>query len=213
DQVHRHLVLALLQVVDLDQPPLVGAVAQGRDKIFLGPLDVRLGRLRQLELAEGLLQLRAHALERRARVGGDHRADELEREPDRARLERRQARRCAEGVAEELLVDRDGVVVELGVDRVAAAAEVDEIEQREVLLELLGRDVEALDEIGGRDLRLGLVAALVEQVGEQCLRWEEHTSELQSPYDLVLRLDTLYPLSLPYALPISTVTVSSWSSA
>ena len=37
--------------------------------------------------------LLAHAVERRVRVGGDHRPDELEREPDRARLERRQARR------------------------------------------------------------------------------------------------------------------------
>jgi hypothetical protein len=53
---------------------------------------VRLGRLVELELAEGLLELLAHAVQRRVRVRGDHRADELEREPDRARLERCQAR-------------------------------------------------------------------------------------------------------------------------
>ena len=57
--------------------------------------DVRRGRLGQVERAEGLLELRADAVERRVRAGGDHRADELERQPDRARLERRQARRRA----------------------------------------------------------------------------------------------------------------------
>ena len=77
-------------------------------------------------------------------AGGDHRPDELEREADRARLERRQPRRPAERVAEELLVDVHLVALQLGVDRVAAAAEVDEVEQREMLLELLGRDREPL---------------------------------------------------------------------
>ena len=109
--------------------------------------------------AEGLLELRAHALERRVRAGRDHRADELEREPDRARLERRQAGRAAEGVAEELLVDVHLVAVQLGVDRVAAAAEVDEVEQREVLLERLARDREAVDELLRRDHALALLAA------------------------------------------------------
>ena len=53
----------------------------------------------EVERAEGLLELRAHAVERRVRAGGDHRADELEREPDRARLERRQPRRRARNVS------------------------------------------------------------------------------------------------------------------
>ncbi len=108
-----------------------------RDEIlFLA--GVRRGCLRQLELAERLLELRADAVERRVRAGRDHRPDELEREPDRARLERRQPRRAAERVAEELLVDVHLVAAQLGVDRVAAAAEVDEVEQRQVLLELFG---------------------------------------------------------------------------
>ena len=72
------------------------------------------------------------------RLGGDQRADELEREADRTRLERRQPRRGAEWVAPELLVDVHLVAVQLGVDRVAAAAEVDEVEQVEVVLELVG---------------------------------------------------------------------------
>ena len=131
------------------------------------------GRLGQLERAERLLELRAHAVERRVRAGGDHRADELEREPDRARLERRQPRRAAERVAEELLVDVHLVAVQLGVDRVAAAAEVDEVEQRQVLLELLGGDREAVDELVRGDDRLALLAAGGEQVGEQRLQHAE----------------------------------------
>src|SRR5262249_5228180 len=133
------LLFAFLQVVDLDEAPLAQAAAERADEVLLGALHLRLRRLLQLELAEGLLEFRAHAVERRARVCSDHRAHELERQADRPRLERRQARWRPEGVAPELLVDADRVAVELGVDRVAAAAEVDEVEQREVLLEPLER--------------------------------------------------------------------------
>ena len=70
-----------------------------------------LGGLGHGELAEGVLELPADALERRLRLGGDHRPDELEREADRARLERRQPRRAPERVAEELLVDAHLVAV------------------------------------------------------------------------------------------------------
>src|SRR5205823_2338471 len=45
--------------------------------------------------------------------------------------------------------------------------------QRKMLLELLLRDVEALDEITGRNLCLRVVAALVEEVGEQRLQNRE----------------------------------------
>src|SRR6185312_9015227 len=98
------------------------------DEPLLGP-DVRCRRLCEVERAERLLELRADALERRVRAGGDHRADELERETDRARLERRQARRAPERVAEELLVDVHLVALQLGVDRVAATPEVHEVEE------------------------------------------------------------------------------------
>src|SRR5207248_7521895 len=100
---------------------------------------LRLWRLRELEAAECLLELLADARERRVRVGGDHRPDVLEREPDRARLERREPRRGAERVAPQLLVDVDRAVAELGVHGVTAAAEVDEVEQGQVLLELVRR--------------------------------------------------------------------------
>ena len=60
---------------------------------------------------------------------------------------------------------------ELRVDRVAAAAEVDEVEQREVLLELVGRDRrEALEQLRRRDLGVALLAARGEEVGEQRLQ-------------------------------------------
>ncbi len=136
-----------LQVLELDE--LAGSsIARVRvaTRSSSAP-DVRRGSLGQVERAEGLLELRADAVERRVRAGRDHRADELERQPDRPRLERRQPRRAAERVAEELLVDVHLVAVQLGVDGVAAAAEVDEVEEREVLLERLGRDREPLDEI------------------------------------------------------------------
>ena len=135
--------------------------------------DTGLGRLAEVELAERLLELLAHALERRVRIGRDHRADELEGEPDRARLERGQPRRRAERVAEELLLDVDLVAVELGVDRVAAAAEVDEVQELEVLLDRLGRDVEAHADVRGREHRVRVVTAAVEQVREQGLQEPE----------------------------------------
>ena len=137
DRARHDLLLLGLQVLDLDELVLVDRLRELVDEILLGA-DVRRGCLREVERAERLLELRADAVERRVRAGGDHRADELEREADRARLERRQPRRPAERVAEELLVDVHLVAVQLGVDGVAAAAEVDEVEQREMLLELLG---------------------------------------------------------------------------
>ena len=119
-------------------------------------LDAVGGGLRclEIELAERLLELPTHLVERAVSLGGDHRPHELEREPDRPRLEGRQPRRRPERVAEQLLVHVDAVAAQLGVDRVAAAAEVHEVEQREMLLERLGRDHEAVDELGCRDHRL-----------------------------------------------------------
>ena len=141
--------------------PLLDAVGRG------------LGRLGEIELAERLLELPPHLVERAVGLGGDHRPDELEREPDRARLERRQARRRPERVAEQLLVHVDVVAAQLGVDRVAAAAEVHEVEQREVLLERLGRDHEAVDELRRRNHGLGLLAARCEEIREQRLQQPE----------------------------------------
>ena len=170
DEMQHRLVLADLPVLDLDELAGLDRVAQRRDQRLLGLVRLRRRRLLELELAERLLELLAHAVERPVRLGGDHRPDELEREPDRACLERRQSRRRAERVAEELLVDVDLGAAQLGVDGVAAAAEVDEVEQREMLLDrLLGDLREALDEVAGRDDGARLVAAGGEEVREQRL--------------------------------------------
>src|SRR5204863_7506970 len=117
---------------------------------FLGVV-LRLGGGRELELAEGLLELAAHAPERGMRLGGDHRPDELERQADGAALERREARRRPERVAEKLLVHVYLVALQLRVDRVTPAAEVDEVEEVEMLPELVLRDLEALDQLGRGD--------------------------------------------------------------
>src|SRR6185503_17083116 len=71
--------------------------------------------------------------------------------------------------AEELLLDVDILALEIGVHRVAAAAEVHEVEQREVLGELLGREAEALGELAGGDRRGRVLAAAGEDVREQSL--------------------------------------------
>ena len=169
DNPSRDLLLLRLQVLDLDESMRVDRLRELVDESFFLP-DMRGGRLGELEGAERLLELRAYAVERGVRIRGDHRTDELERKPDRTRLERRQARRTAERVAEELLVDMNLVAVELCIDGVAAAAEVDEVQQRQVLLELLVRDREPLDELVRRDRRLAAFAARREQVGEQRLQ-------------------------------------------
>ena len=108
-------------------------------------------------------------------VRRDRRADVLDREADRSRLERGQLRSPAEHVAVELLVDTDAsrLLVDLGVDRVAPSTEVHEVEQRERLLELLARNREPLGELVGVEHRPALVAARREKVGEQRLEHAE----------------------------------------
>ena len=134
DEPRRGRLVGLLLVLDLDEPAFADRLAERGHEVLLGLPHLGLRRLGEVELAEGLLELAPDPVERRVRVGRDHRPDELEGEPDRARLQRREARRRAERLAVELLVDVNRVAVELRVDRVAAAAEVDEVEERQVLL-------------------------------------------------------------------------------
>src|SRR5207244_7366438 len=119
DEPLRPRLLALLLVLDLDEVVVVDRVRERRDQLLLLGRDLRLGRLRQLELAERLLELAPHARDGAVRLGGDAGPDEVERQADRARLERREARRRPERLAVELLVDVDDVAAELRVDRVA----------------------------------------------------------------------------------------------
>ncbi len=126
-------------------------------------------------MAERRLELGAHVVERRARVGGHERADEVEREQERLGLERREPRGAAELVAVELLldVDRAPLVDALGVHRVAAATEVDEVEQLQVILELLVGELEARGQLGRIDSGVLVLTAGGQHVGEHCLEHRE----------------------------------------
>src|SRR6266542_2280716 len=139
DGAFRPGLLALLLVLDLDEAVLADRGGERLDECGFLAVEMRLARLGEVELAEGLHELLAHLVDRGVRVRGDSGADEIQREVDRARLERRQPRRRAERVPVELLVDAYHAFVEFGVDRVAAAAEVDEIQQGEVIRELIRR--------------------------------------------------------------------------
>ena len=105
------------------------------------------------------------------RLGSDRGADVVDREADRAGLERCQLRRPAEDVAVELLVDAHDarLVVDLRVDRVTATAEVDEVEQRERVLQLLARDREPRREVVCVEVGFPALAAGGEEMREQRL--------------------------------------------
>ncbi len=156
-------------VLDLDESTLADAFGERRDQVGLRFDDLRIGCLRELELSERLLELAANAVERGVRVGSDHRADEFQCQPDRARLERRQARGEPERVAVQLLVDVHAVALECGVDRVTAAPEVDEVQQLQVLFQLFLRDVEAFDDLARGDHGVVRFATGGEQVREERL--------------------------------------------
>src|SRR3954466_1754825 len=107
------------------------------------------------------------------RVGGDHRADEVERQSNRTGLERCQARGESKSVTVELLVDMYLITFERRVHRVTAAAEVDEVQQLQVLLELLLGNVEAVDDLAGRNDCVMSLATGGEEVSEQRLQNRE----------------------------------------
>ena len=69
--------------------------------------------------------------------------EQIDRGDQRLRLQGQQAGGACEVVAVGLGVDLDLVALELGVENVGAAAEVDDVEQIDVVPELLLGDVEA----------------------------------------------------------------------
>ena len=77
-------------------------------------------------------------------------AEQVDRRDQRLGLERQQSRRAGEVVAVGVGVDLDPVAVDLGVEDVGAAAEVDDVEDVEVLAQLLERDVELVEHLLGR---------------------------------------------------------------
>ena len=165
--------LAFLLVLDLDQVTLADAFRERGDEVGFRVTGAWFGRLRELELAERLLELLADAVERRVRVRGDHRADEFEREADGARLQWCQARGKSEGVTVQLFVDMDAFSLERGVDGVTPPAEVDEVEQLQMLLELILGNVKALDDLPCGNRRVVPLTARCEQVCEERLQYGE----------------------------------------
>ncbi len=166
--------LAHLQVLDLDEAVLGDRVRERPDQLLLVVRGRRrLGGLVQLELPKGLLELLADAVEPRVSLGRDHGADELEREPDGACLERRQSGGPPEGVAEELFLDVHRVTLDRRIEGVAAAPEVDEIEELEVLVEMIDRNAEPLRKLGGGDIGRGILAAAGKEMCQERLQEPE----------------------------------------
>ena len=149
DLPRRELVLVLLVVLERQQPALgdrarddrgdLGVVATGG-----GDLEAFVDRV----LAERGDDLLAH---RGQRPLGDVLADQVDRGHQRLGLDRQQPRRARERVAVRLGIDLDHPVgAELGVQDVRARAEVDEVEHRDVLAQLLVGDLERGAQLAGR---------------------------------------------------------------
>ena len=71
-------------------------------------------------------------------------AEEVDRGDQRVGLDRQQPRRAVEGVGVGLGVDLDLLALDLGVEHVGAAAEVDDVEDADVLAQLLLGDLQLL---------------------------------------------------------------------
>ena len=136
------LVLVLLVVLEVEQ-----AVVRDRPAHHLRHLRVVAGGGRDLEaLNRRVAAERGHDLlaRRRQRALRDVLAQEVDRGDERLCLEREQASGLGEIVAVRLRVDLDLVAVHLGVDHVAAAAEVHDVQQVDVLAQLGVGELETL---------------------------------------------------------------------
>ena len=134
DRALRELVLVLLVVLDLEHAAVGDRLVD--DARDLGVAAARRGDLEALlggVVAERGDDLLARALQAALRQVV---AEEVDRRDQRLRLERQQARRAGEVVAVGLGVDLDLVALDFRVEDVGAAAEVDDVEQVDVLLQL-----------------------------------------------------------------------------
>src|SRR3990170_1377312 len=177
DQTKRRAVVAFFEVLDLDDDALLRRLAQDLDERLLVRRVSRLGSPGEIEAAKGLLEFLADTLERRVRVGGDRRADVLDCQADRTSFERRELGRAPEDIAVELLVDAYDVTFVHRIHGVTAAAEVHEIEKREVILKLLDRDGEPRCQLACVEHGGTLVSAGGEKLREERL---EDTESLRS---------------------------------
>ena len=146
DRALGELVLVLLVVLELEHAAAGDRLVD--DAGDLGVAAAAGGDLQPLlggVVAERLDDLRAGALQAAL---GQVVAEEVDRRDQRLRLERQQPRRAGEVVAVGLGVDLDLVAQDFGVEDVGAAAEVDDVEQVDVLLQLLVGQLEPLAEVG-----------------------------------------------------------------
>ena len=146
DRALGELVLVLLVVLEVEH-----AAAGDRLVDDLGDFGVAAARRGDLEpllggvVAEGFDDLGAGALQAAL---GQVVAEEVDRRDQRLRLERQQAGRAGEVVAVGLGVDLDLVALDFGVEDVGAAAEVDDVEQLDVFLQLLAGQLEPVAQVG-----------------------------------------------------------------
>ena len=152
DRALGELVLVLLVVLEVehaaagdrlvDDPGDLGVAAAGR-----GDLQPLLGGV----VAERFDDLLAGGLQAAL---GQVVAEEVDRRDQRLRLERQQPGRAGEVVAVGLGVDLDLVADDFGVEDVGAAAEVDDVEQLDVFLQLLVGQLEPVAQVGRRSAAL-----------------------------------------------------------
>ena len=116
-------------------------------------------------LAERGDDLLAH---RRQRALGDVLADQVDRRDQRLGLDRQQPRRTRERVAVRLGVDLDRAVgVDLGVQHVRAGAEVDDVQHRDVLAQLLLGDLQRRADLGRASAAVPAAAGLDQDARER----------------------------------------------
>ncbi len=145
DRAFGELVLVLLVVLELENPAGadrlvdlardlgVAAAAGGDLQPLLGGIVAERGD----DLGAGALQAALRQVV----------AEEVDRGDQGLGLERQQPRRAGEVVAVGLGVDLDLVALDFGEEDVGAAAEVDDVEQVDVLLQLLVGQFEALAQL------------------------------------------------------------------
>ena len=143
------------------------------------------------------------------RALGDVLADQVDRRDQRLGLQRQEARRAREVVAVRLRVHLDRVAHDLGVHDVAAAAEVDDVQHVDVLLQLLFGHVELLAERGEVELR-----ALARGLDQDARERDEAREALRPDRRVALALVGLRPRRAPAwrAFGFAVSNVSRWRS-
>src|SRR5829696_9035786 len=164
DRAFGELVLVLLVVLEVEHP-----AAGDRFIDDLGDFGIAAARGGDLQpllggiVAEGLDDLGAGALQAALRQVV---AEEVDRRDQGLGLERQQAGGAGEIVAVGLRVDIDLIALDFGVEDVGAAAEVDDVEQLDVFLELFGGQLKAVPQLR-HSQPLPLLGGLDQEPGER----------------------------------------------